>query len=298
MRTLKVAWEIFTTAIFQFVSDGAPQNSAALSFYTMLSLSPLLVLVLSVTTLFVSAESVEQELLSQMVALIGPRGAEAIQTVLVNARKSGELWSANILGIAFLIFGATAVFVQLQNALNRIWGVQPAPEKVWLSFLATRLLSFGMALTVGFLLLVSLIASAFLSALNNTVAVQLPMEVTLLRILEAVSSFVVITVLFALLFRFVPDVVVAWRELTVGALITALLFTIGKELIGYYLGRAAIASVYGAAGSLVVLLIWIYYTANVFFFGAEVAQAYARRFGTPIRPGRFAEMTKEREITA
>lgn len=279
-----VLWEFFEDDVFRF--------SAALSFYAMLSLAPLLIIILAITAIFVDVQSVKAELVTQVDALIGPQGATVLTTVLENAEANQRRGTAAILGVILSIFGATAVFVQLQNALNRIWGVEPAPDKFWWSLLMTRIVSFGVVLSIGFLLLVSLLISAVITTVSTTLSLQLPGGVALWYYVDVFSSLTIITLLFAFLFRYLPDVRIAWRDVWVGAFITAVLFTLGKRLIGYYLGHSAITSVYGAAGSLVALLFWIYYSALIIFFGAEIAQVYSRLFGREIKPRRFAYKVK------
>lgn len=286
-------WQFPKLVIWEFFEDDVFRFSAAISFYAMLSLAPLLIIVLAVTAVFVDVQSVRDELVTQVDELIGSQGAIVLTTVLRHAEANQSRGTATIFGVVVSIFGATAVFVQLQDALNRIWGVQPSPDKFWWSLLMTRVVSFGVVLSIGFLLLVSLLISAAITTVSETLSLQLPGGSTLWYYIDLFSSLLVITLLFTLLFRYLPDARIAWRDVWVGALITAVLFTVGKRLIGYYLGHSAVTSIYGAAGSLVALLFWIYYSALIIFFGAEIAQVYSRLYGHEIKPRRFAYKVKQ-----
>lgn len=292
VRLRDIAWTIPKQAVLEFVEDSAFRYSAAVSFYTMISLAPLLVIVMTMTTVFVDIQAVKSELLFQVGDLIGTHGAATLETVLENAEESRQKGTATALGFIVLIFGSTAVFAQLQDALNRIWGVETKPEKIWWSFFLTRLISFGMVLAIGFLLLVSLLVTTVLTTISTTLRLELPGGDAVWYSIDVVSSLVIITLLFAFLFRYVPDVRIAWSDVWIGAVITAVLFTGGKRLIGFYLGHSAVTSVYGAAGSLVALLFWVYYSALIVFFGAEVAQVFTRLFGGDIKPRRFAFKAK------
>lgn len=294
LRTL--VWKIPKKAVFDFVGDNAFRYSAAMAFYTMLSLAPIIILVLGVTSIFVETHVIKTELLSQIRDLIGREGAGIVSTVLRNAEESRQSASATTFGVGVLILGATAVFAQLQDALNEIWGVQTKPKKEVFSFLLTRLVSFGMVLAVGFLLLASLLITTAITTLSTHLSIQLPGGESLWEIVDITGSVVIATLLFSMIFRFVPDVKIAWGDVLVGAFITALLFTLGKSLIGGYIGRSSVSSVYGAAGSLVVLLFWVYYTSLAVFFGAELAQAYTRFYGSQIEPRRFGMIVKNDPI--
>lgn len=285
-------WRFPQLVIVEFFEDDVFRYSAAISFYAILSLAPLVVIVLGFTAIFVDVQSVKEELVDQVDELIGTQGATVLSTVLRHAETNQSRGTATAVGIVVSIFGATAVFAQLQDALNRIWGVQPSPDKFWWSLLMTRIISFGVVLSIGFLLLISLLVSAAITTVSTTLSLQLPGGSTTWYYIDTITSLIVITLLFILLFRYLPDVRIAWRDVWVGAVITAVLFTLGKRLIGYYLGHSAVTSVYGAAGSLVALLFWIYYSALIIFFGAEIAQVYSRLYGRKIKPRRFAYKVK------
>lgn len=293
---LKSAGLLLKDAALDWIDDQAPRLSAALAYYTIFSLAPLLIVVLAIVSAVWGDQSgtVQQQFMGEVAGLVGRDGADMIETMLDNAsRPGGGSTLAAILGVAALLFGATGVFGQLQSALNQIWEVEPAPGRGLAGFVRTRLLSFGMILGVGFLLLVSLVVSALLSALDTFLTDLAPATHTLVYVLNLVVSLAIITGLFALIYRVLPDVKIAWRDVFVGAFVTALLFVLGKFAIGLYLGNSAAASTYGAAGSLVILLLWIYYSSMILFFGAEVTQIWARRYGTRIEPDEGAILRED-----
>jgi membrane protein len=270
-------WAIVKEAASDWVEDKAAQQGAALAFYSVLSLAPLVVIALAIVALFYDAQQATAQFLSQMESMVGTEGAKAIQGMLENARDPGSGALASILGIVTLLFGASGVFGQLQEAMNTIWDVPPKTGGGIWGVIRTRFLSFAMVLGTGFLLLVSLVLSAMIAGIGRQLGQWWPAFEPLSHAANAVATFVVVTLLFAMMFKLLPDTKVAWRDVWVGALVTALLFTIGKLAIGLYLGKSAVGSAYGAAGSLVVLLVWIYYSAQILFFGAEITHAYAER---------------------
>ncbi|HEX5661628.1 MAG TPA: YihY/virulence factor BrkB family protein [Polyangiales bacterium] len=268
--------------------DNATRLAAALAFYTVLSLAPLLMLAVSIAGLVFGEEAARGQIASQLTAVTGPEAGEGIQTVLANADapKTGTL--SSILSIAVLLFGASGVFGELQSSLNEVWQVQRKPGKL-LSVLRQRFFSFSMVLGVAFLLLVSLLVSAVLTAVGDKLTHALPGGEVLWQGVNLVASLGIITVIFALIFKVIPDVQIAWSDVWVGAFATAVLFTVGKFGLDMYLGRASVASPYGAAGSLIVLVIWVYYAAQILFFGAEFTQVHARRRGAELKPKKHAE---------
>lgn len=257
------------------MSDRAPRLAAALAYYTILSLAPLLVISTAVAALIFGEDAARGEIVAQLRGLIGGAGAEVIQTALQHAYRPRAGIIATVLGLGALLFGASGVFAELQDALNTVWKVRKKPDAGWLRVLKERFLSFAMVFAVGFLLLVSLILSAMLSALATWLGMVFPDFGVLLKIFNVSFSLFVITSLFALIFRFLPDVKIQWRDIIGGAFITALLFMVGKSLIGLYIGRAGIGTPFGAAGSVVVFVVWIYYSGLIFFYGAELTQVIA-----------------------
>ena len=293
MSVVKSGFDLIKESFKGWKDDGALDLGAALAYYTILSLAPLLLIVIAVAGLVWGREAVQGQLVGQMQGIVGTQGAQAIQTMVANAGKHGQGVLATILGLATILFGATGVFVQLQSALDRIWNVEPKPGAGIWSFIRTRMISFGMVLGIGFLLLVSLVVTAAVAALGKWATGMLPGGETLINILTFAVSFALITLLFAMIYKVLPDVEIAWRDVWIGAAVTALLFTIGKFLIGLYLAHSTVASTYGAAGSLVVLLLWIYYSSQILFLGAEFTQVYATRYGSQIRPSKHAVPVKE-----
>jgi membrane protein len=270
--------------------DKASRLSAALAYYTIFSLAPMLLIILAVTSFFWSREVVQDQILSQVQGLVGAEGRTFISDMLTTASNPAKGVFATIVGVITLLWGALGVFNELHNALNSIWEVEEEEEQeqgfvgAIKKLLFGRLLSFGMILGIGFLLLVSLVISAGLSAVQETMGNAIPLSEILLQILNLIISIGVITVLFAFIFKFLPDAEIAWRDVWLGAFVTALLFSLGKFLIGLYLGNSTVGSSFGAAGSLVLLLLWIYYSAQILMFGAEFTQVYANQLGSKIVP--------------
>src|SRR5215207_779348 len=268
--------------------DKASRLSAALAYYTIFSLAPLLIIIIAITGLFWQREVVQSQVMSQMEGLVGAEGRTFISDLLTSTSSPAKGIAATIIGIITLLFGALGVFNELHNALNTIWEVEEEETKGFLASIKkvifSRLLSFTMILGIGFLLLVSLVISAGLSAVQETIGNAIPVSEILLQLVNLVISIGAITVLFALIFKFLPDAQIAWRDVWLGAFVTAVLFSLGKLLIGLYLGNSAVASSFGAAGSLVLLLVWIYYSAQILFFGAEFTQVYANNYGSKIIP--------------
>ncbi|MFL5242998.1 MAG: YihY/virulence factor BrkB family protein [Gemmataceae bacterium] len=270
----------------QWMEDKAPRLGAALAYYMIFSLAPLLVIVIGIAGLVFKHGAAESHVIDQMQNLVGEEGAKGIRSMVESAGKHESGLVGSILGIAMLLFGAAGLFGQLQDALNTIWEVEPKPGRgVW-GFIQDRFLSISMVLGIAFLLMASLVVSAAVAAF-----VQLFGDVAagvVGHVLNEIVSLIVTTLLFAMIFRFLPDAKIAWRDVWLGAALTALLFEIGKFLIGLYLGHSGVASAYGAAGSLAVLLIWLYYSSQIFLYGAEFTKAYANKFGSRIVPAENA----------
>src|SRR5688572_14915129 len=265
-------------AVSSWSADYAPSMGAALSYYTLFSIAPLLLIVISVAGLLFGDDAVRGEVFGQLQGILGSDGAKAVEDMLQSVAKTGEGIVATVTGVAVLLLGATTVFGELQNALDRIWRA-PAREQSsgWWNLLRTRLLSFGMVLGIAFLLMVSLILSAAVSALGKWFGGGAE---ALAHLLELLFSFGLMTVLFALIYKFIPRVHIAWRDVWIGAAVTALLLSVGKFLIGLYLGKSSVASSFGAAGSLVVMMVWVYYAAQIFLLGAEFTWVYAHESGS------------------
>jgi membrane protein len=286
---LKAGWELLKLTFAEWMNDNTFEWSAALAFYTIFSIAPVLLIAVGVASFFLAPGTATDQIVGEMEEMIGAQGANAVRQVIESSRGLGKgLWAVS-LGIATLITGATAVFGELQSALNQIWDVKAKPDRgLIMSFIVDRLRSFSIAVGVGFLLLVSLVVSALISGLQNYMNNWIPGIPWVWQTANVASSFVVIAVLFAMIYKFLPDVVISWKNVWIGAAVTALLFSAGKYLIGIYLGKTATASAFGAAGSLVVLLFWVYYSALISFLGAEFTQVYTRRYGPGIQPQEHA----------
>jgi membrane protein len=291
---LKRLWELLKETFQEWKEDKVSRLAAALSYYTIFSLPGLLLVVVAVAGFFLGQESVREDLMAQVATLVGDQGADAVGTMLANAgwdRDAGIL--AIVVGLVTVIVAATGAFTQLQEALNTVWEVSPAPGAGIGHTLRKRFLSFSLILGIAFLLLVSLVVNAALSGLGSLLEGMFPGALWLVRILSAVISFAVITLLFALMYRYLPDAEVAWKDVFVGAVLTTFLFTVGQFALSVYLARSSAASAYGAAGSLVLILLWVYYSAQIFLFGAEFTQVYARHYGSRIVPDDAVQVTEE-----
>jgi membrane protein len=260
--------------------DHASSMGAAIAYYTALSLAPLLLIVIAVAGLVFGREAAQGALFDQLRGLIGVDGAQAVQSILAGSKDIGGSVVSIVVGVVVLIVGSTTVFVELQNDLDRIWHAQPPTGSGIVNFLMTRLLSFGLLLSIGFLLIVSLLATAAITALGTLWGDWLGGAESLVALLNFVAGLFIITLLFALIFKLLPRTTIAWRDVWTGASVTSVLFSIGKFAIGLYIGRSAISSSFGAAGAFVVLIVWIYYAAQVFLFGAEFTYQYALRYGS------------------
>jgi membrane protein len=286
--------------IYKFFSDDCSTMAASLSFYTFFSLPALLSLLLTVAGRFMDPTQLQVAIIAQVASLIGEAGAGQVRVIIAHARQGdGTASLGTLLSILALAFGATASFAQLQNALNRIWRVKPDPRRNQLRiFLVKRIFSFGIVVTLTFLLLVSLALSTALNAVATRLAGSPGAMAMILEVATTVGGFVLIAALFAVMYRFLPDARIAWRDVRAGAIGSALLFVLGKSVIGYYLGSADPGKAYGAAGSLAVVLIWVYYTSMVMLLGAEFTELWAERYGRGIVPerGAIAYAEEERKV--
>jgi membrane protein len=284
---------LFKETYTDFVEDKAPRLGAALAYYTAFSLAPLLVIVIAIAAMVFGQEAAQGQIVGTIQGFVGENGARAIQEMIAGASKHGSGITATIIGVITLLFGASGVFGQLQDSLNTIWEVQPkAGRGIW-GFIRDRFFSLTMVLGTGFLLLVSLVLTSAISMLGDFLGSRLPGGETLWQGINLVMSLAITTGIFALIYKYVPDLEIRWRDVIVGALVTGMLFTLGKFLIGLYLGKSTVASAYGAAGSLIVVLLWVYYSAQILFFGAEFTQVYANKYGSRVVPDANAEPVGE-----
>lgn len=267
-------------ALWQWYNHNAFEMAAALAYYTLVSLAPLIIILLAIAGPFFGAAATENYIIEAIAGVAGDETANAVQAIIRNANQYGSGVLATMFGVALLLLGAGAVVGQLQQSLNVIFGVTPKPEMDWWAFLRTRFFSYAMLLAIGFLLLVSLIVTTVLSAVSKYPGYLLPGLAVLWPVVDLISSFALITLLFAMIYKILPDAHIAWRDALVGATLTSLLFSGGKLMIGLYLGRSTVTAAYGAAGSVVTILLWVYYSALIVFFGAEITQLYASQSGS------------------
>jgi membrane protein len=280
-------------AIKAWSNENALEWGAALAYYTAFSIAPLLIIALSIVGLVYKGDSLSY-IHYQIASLVGENAAGAITSAIRSIRTSEHGFAANVISVIVLLLGASSVFGQLQNALNRIWGVEPKPGHFWQDLFKQRLISFAMVLGISFLLLVSLVISAVLAAITGYFHYLLPGADVLWNMLDAGVSFAIVVVLFAAMFKIIPDVHIDWKDVWTGAIFTAILFVIGKAAIGYYLGRSGVGSAYGAAGSVLVVLAWVYYSSQIVFLGAEFTKLYTEEHRSRVKPVQGAEaVTKE-----
>lgn len=271
-------YQLLKTTVLGFVEDEALTRGAAIAFYTVTSLAPVLLVVIAIAGLAFGQEAAQGAVLHQLSGLVGQQAAEVMQTAISNASGTSSGVIASIIGIATLLVTASGIFGEMQTALNRIWKAEPTTGTVS-RLVRARAASIGLVAALGFLLVVSLVVSAGLTALGTALDAWLPFGAVIMSILNFLISLALLAVLFAAIYKVLPDRAIAWRDVAVGAVITALLFTLGKSLIGWYLGSSAVASSYGAAGGLIVLFFWVYYSAQIFLLGAEFTKAYAASRG-------------------
>ena len=285
----KSIWSLLKTSAGEWSKDKSPRLGAALSYYTIFAMPPLFMIAIFMASLVFDATSVRTQMFSQVGGLIGQKSAEAIQAAMTAQYETHKGLVASIIAIITLLVTSTGLFIELQDALNTIWGVETKPGRGIAGFVRTRLMSFAMVVGIGFLLLVSLIVSAALAAFSKYINDLFPAMGVLSIIATDVVAFGVITVLFAMIYKVLPDVKIAWRDVWVGGAVTSLLFTLGKFLLGLYLAKSTTITAYGAAGSVVLVLLWVYYSAQILFFGAEITKVYANRFGKHMEPASYAQ---------
>jgi membrane protein len=275
-----------------WVEDNASRLSAALAYYSIFSIAPLLLITVGITGLVLGQDAVNGQLYGELKSYVGTDSAEMVQSMVQSVAKPAQGMLATTLGFFTLVLGASGVFAQLKDALNTIWKVKPKRGNGFMALLRGRLLNFGMVLVFGFLLLVSLLLSTAIAALNQRIDDFLTFPAVVWAAVAFLISLSVVTLLFAMIFKVLPDAKIAWRDVWIGAIITALLFEIGKMGLSWYLGLESTASIFGAAGSVVLLLLWVYYTSSILFFGAEFTQVYAQANGRTIEPASNAELSR------
>jgi membrane protein len=285
---LQAIWKLFQETFKEWSEDKASRLAAALAYYTIFSIAPLLIIVIAIAGAIFGEEAARGQIVGQIQGLVGIEGAKFLESAIQNANQPKTGAIASIISIVVLLVGATGLFTELQDAMNTIWEVKPKPGRSVTNIIRLRVLSFAMVIGIGFLLLVSLVISTALTTLVTYFSNLLPGVDFLWQIVNFLLSFAITTVLFGLIFKVLPDVKIAWSDVLVGASLTSVLFSIGRFLLGQYLGNGSFGSAYGAAGSLVVILAWVNYAAQILFFGAEFTQVYARRYGSGITPTKNA----------
>lgn len=289
LKAAKKIGYIFKETFNGFIDDSALKLSAALSYYTIFSLPPLLLIIISLSGIFFGTDAVKGEIFGQINGLVGNEAALQIQETIKNVTLSTSNIFATTVGIIVLLIGASGVFAEIQDSINYIWGIKAKPKRGLIKFLYNRLMSFSMIGSVGFLLMVSLIINSVIDILNKRLVIYFPQDTFFLfYAINVLVVFIIITLLFTIIFKTLPDGKIALRDCIIGASFTAFLFMIGKFVIGFYLGKYNIASVYGAAGSLILILVWVYYSAIILYFGAEFTKVYANTHGHKIIPNEYS----------
>jgi membrane protein len=289
MRRIKDSWEILEQTINEFIRDNAIKFSASLAYYTIFSLPPMLIVIISLSGIFYGREAVQGQLFEEINNIVGTHAALQIQDMIKNVQLQGNTYLSTAIGIIILIIGATGVFTEIQDSINIIWGVKAKPKRGWLKIIINRVISFSMIIGIGFILLVSLTIHALMILISNKLVSFFPvLTLELFQYFNYILTFLVIALLFAIIYKFLPDAKVRWKDVGVGAIATAVLFIIGKFFITFYLAHTDFASANGTAGSLIVLLVWIYYSSVILFLGAEFTQVYSHKYGRKITPSDYA----------
>ncbi|HVG12999.1 MAG TPA: YihY/virulence factor BrkB family protein [Flavisolibacter sp.] len=298
-HTWKGLWGVVKHATKGFSDDKVAKLSGSLAYFTVFSIGPMLMVIIFLADLFYGRAAIEGTIYGQIEGFVGPAAAAQIQEIIKNASLSGKSNITALIGFITLLIGATGVFAEIQDTINFIWNLKPKPKKNWLKVLVNRLLSFSVVVSLGFLLLVSLMVTAVVEALSGRLHQIFPSAtVTLVYIVNLLITFGITTLLFAIIFKVLPDALIKWRDVLTGAMVTAVLFMIGKLGITFYVGSSNMGTSYGAAGSLVVILLWIYYSSLILYYGAEFTKAYAAEYGSPILPNKYTVWVKLVEIEA
>lgn len=277
---LSTGWKLIKQTVNEWTDDGAATRAAALAYYTVFSIAPMILIAIAIAGAIFGEEAARGEIHRQIEGLVGESGGKVIEEMVDSAAQPGRGAIATVIGVVVLLFAATGAFAELQSALNTFWGAKPRKLNGALAFLRTRVISFAMVLCIGFLLLVSLVSSAVISAIGNWVTRYTDDWTTVVQLVNQVVSFGGVTLLFAMIYKVLPDRKIEWSDVWLGAVVTSLLFNLGKLAIAVYLAKSSVASSYGAAGSLAVLLVWVYYSSMILFFGAEFTEVYARHEGS------------------
>ncbi|MES2431880.1 MAG: YihY/virulence factor BrkB family protein [Bacteroidota bacterium] len=298
---VKISWRgirhIFSNAFKGFSEDKITKLSGSLAYSTIFSMGPLLIVIISLCSIFLGREAIEGKIYAQLAEFVGTDTAAQLQEIIKNASLQGKGNVAFIIGLVILLIGATAIFGEIQDSINTIWGLKPKPKKGWVKMLQNRFLSFSVIISLGFLLLVSLGISSLIDGFSDQLKERYPeVTVVVFYIINSLITLIVTTTIFGVIFRVLPDAAIKWKDVFIGALSTAIFFMLGKFAISFYISKSNIGSTFGTAGSLVVLLLWVYYSSLILYFGAEITKAYALEYGSEIYPNQYAVTTKTIEV--
>jgi len=296
-KAIKFSFALLKGTIKEFGEDKVLNQSAALSYYTIFSIAPLLIIIIKLCSIFYGQDAIEGKIFTQIGGYVGIEAAKQIQDALRSVHTSGDSFVATIIGIVTLILGATGIFGEIQDSINVIWNIRPKPKRGWVKLIINRLLSFSLIISLGFLLLVTLVINGILDTLSERLQKILPeLSMYTFSILNLVVMFSVITLLFGTIFKVLPDAKIKWRDVLAGSVFTAVLFMLGKYVLTWYLSHNASVSAYGAAGSIILILLWVYYSSTILFLGAEFTQVYARLSNRQIRPNQYSVFVESHEV--
>ncbi|MDQ1089694.1 YihY/virulence factor BrkB family protein [Siphonobacter sp. SORGH_AS_1065] len=295
--SFKGIWEVLKNTFSGFSDDKVTKLGASLAYYTVFSMGPLMIVIISLCSIFLGREAVEGEIYQQLNGFVGKETALQLQEIIKKAAVSGKTTVAAAIGIGTLIIGATSVFAEIQDSINTIWGLKAKPKKSWLKLIQNRFLSFSVIISLAFVLLVSLAVTSVIDVISDRLQARFPdVTVVLFYIVNQLVTFSVISLIFGVIFKVLPDAKIKWKDVRSGAMVTAILFMIGKFAISFYINQSDVGGTYGTAGSLVVLLLWAYYSSMILYFGAEFTKAYAIKYGSAIHPSDYAVTIKEVEV--
>ncbi len=295
--SFKGIWEILKASFSGFSDDKVTKLGASLAYYTVFSMGPLMIVIISLCSIFLGREAVEGEIYQQLNGFVGKDTALQLQDIIKKAAVSGKTTMAATIGIVTLIIGATSVFAEIQDSINTIWGIRAKPKKGWLKMIQNRFLSFSVIVSLAFVLLVSLAVTSVIDGVSDRLQARFPdVTVIIFYVVNQLITFGVISLIFGVIFKVLPDAKIKWKDVRSGAMVTAILFMIGKFAISFYISQSDVGGTYGTAGSLVVLLLWAYYSSMILYFGAEFTKAYALKYGSAIHPNDYAVTIKEVEV--
>lgn len=296
IKKVKGLFTYLKQVAIEFSEDNILKYSASLAYYTVFSLAPMLIVIMSLAGLLFGKEAIQGHVYAQMKELVGSDAALQVQDTIKNIHITGHNFFASVVSIVVLIIGATGIFGEVQDSLNKIWGLRIKTRRTWWKLILNRLLSFSLIISIGFVMIVSLVLNALISAFSNYLSrYASDFSVVFIQVTNIVLSFVATTFLFSLMFKVLPDAKIKWKDVLIGGLITSIFFTLGKLGIGYYLGRSNLATVYGAAGSIIIIMVWVYYSSIILYLGAEFTKVYAKFHGGKILPNEYAIWIKTEE---